>query len=185
METAIRVREVMTRHVVTCGADVDVLKAANKMISENVGCIVVVSEGEPAGIVTERDLVKKIITTAADPTIVTLGEIMTAPLITISPDASLRDAAVQMIKSNVKKLPVISKHGMLVGIITDTDLVSGASVEMSDILSDLIEMHRESATFEEPKEMIGGICEHCGQFSDSLRSVGGELLCWSCRDSSV
>lgn len=184
METTIRVREIMTRRVVTAGVETDVLTAANKMISEDVGSIIIVREGQPEGIVTERDLVKKIISKAVDPTITTVEEIMTAPLITISPDASWRDAAVQMVKYNVKKLPVISKRGKLVGIITDTDLFSGSSVEMSDILTDLIEMHRESDHFEEPREMMGGICENCGQFSDSLVTIGGELLCWSCRDST-
>jgi formylmethanofuran dehydrogenase subunit E len=45
-------------------------------------------------------------------------------------------------------------------------------------------MHRDSVHFEEQKEMIRGICERCGQISDSLESVNGELLCWSCRDGN-
>jgi len=90
-----------------------------------------------------------------------------------------------MLKSGVKRLPVISSDGKLVGIITDTDLVSGsASIGMGEILSHLIEMHRDSVHFEEQKEMIRGICERCGQISDSLESVNGELLCWSCRDGN-
>jgi signal-transduction protein with cAMP-binding, CBS, and nucleotidyltransferase domain len=88
-----------------------------------------------------------------------------------------------MIKSAVKRLPVIS-NGSLVGIITDTDLVSGSSLGLSDILSDLLEMHRESVHFEESREVVRGICEVCGQLSDTLESVNGELLCWSCRDGN-
>jgi len=182
METSIPVREIMTRPVITANANEDVLAAAKRMVSVNVGSLIVVSGEEPIGILTERDLVKKVIARAADPKSSKVGEVMSTPLIAISPDASIRDAAAQMVKSGVKRLPVIS-NGRLVGIITDTDLVSGSSMGLGDILSDLIEMHRESVHFEESREVVRGICEHCGQLSDSLESVNGAILCWSCRDA--
>ena len=108
---------------------------------------------------------------------------MSTPLVTISPDASLREAAALMIKNRVKRLPVIS-DGKLVGIITDTDLVSGSSLGLEEVLSDLVEMHRDSIHFQEGRDVVRGICENCGQLSDSLESVNGELLCWSCRDGN-
>lgn len=183
METEIRVREIMSRPVLTADADLDVFTGANLMISRNVGSLIVMRDSHPIGILTERDLVKKVVSKAADPTKVKVGEVMNAPLIKIDPDASVRDAAIQMLKAQVKRLPVISNDGKLLGIITDTDLVLGsASVGLGDILSDLIEMHRESIHYHEPMEMVRGICERCGQISDSLVSVDGELICWSCRD---
>ncbi|MCX8206272.1 MAG: CBS domain-containing protein [Methanothrix sp.] len=184
METTMRVREIMSRPVLTVDADMDVLDAAGRMISANVGSLIVVQEGRPIGIITERDLVKKVVARAEDPRKVRVGDVMNSPLIKIHPDASLRDAAELMLKSGVKRLPVISDDGKLVGIITDTDLVSGASLGLNDILAELIEMHRESVHFYEPSEMVRGICERCGQLSDSLVSVDGEMLCWSCRDIS-
>ncbi|MDI9616042.1 MAG: CBS domain-containing protein [Methanothrix sp.] len=184
METTMRVREIMSRPVLTVDADMDVLDAASRMISANVGSLIVVREGKPIGIITERDLVKKVVARAEDPRRVRVGDVMNSPLIKIHPDASLRDAAELMLKSGVKRLPVISNDGKLLGIITDTDLVSGASLGLNDILADLIEMHRESVHFHEPSEMVRGICERCGQLSDSLVSVDGEMLCWSCRDIS-
>ncbi len=184
METTIRVREIMSRPVLTVDADANVLEAAAKMISANIGSLVVVHEGKPMGIITERDLVKKVVAKAEDPRRLRVGDVMNSPLIKIHPDASLRDAAAIMLKSGVKRLPVISDDGRLVGIITDTDLVSGSSLGLNDILADLIEMHRESVHFQEPREMVRGICERCGQLSDSLVSVDGEMLCWSCRDIS-
>ncbi|OPX77010.1 MAG: Inosine-5'-monophosphate dehydrogenase [Methanosaeta sp. PtaB.Bin039] len=183
METEIRVREVMSRPVLTAEVDLDVFAAANKMISVNVGSLIVVREKKPIGILTERDLVKKVLAKARDPTRVQVGEVMNAPLIKIGPDASLRDAAVLMLKSGVKRLPVISDDGKLLGILTDTDLVSGSStIGLGEVLHDLIEMHRENVHFQEPREMVRGICERCGQISDNLVSVDGDLLCWSCRD---
>lgn len=183
METSIPVRDIMTRPVITADAGIDVLNAAKRMVAANVGSLIIVSGDRPIGILTERDLVKKVISEAADPRSLNVEEVMSSPLITISSDASLRDAAAQMVKSGVKRLPVTSE-GRLVGIITDTDLVSGSSVGLEDILSDLIEMHRDSVHFEESREVVRGICEHCGQLSDSLESANGALLCWSCRDGN-
>ena len=183
METAIPVRDVMTRPVITIDADIDVLTAAKRMALANVGCLIVVSGEKPIGILTERDLVKKIVAKAADPQAVKVGDVMSSPLVTISSEASLRDAASLMLKSCVKRLPVTS-NGRLVGIITDTDLVSGSSLGPSDVLSDLLEMHRESIHFQEARGVVRGICEVCGQLSDTLENVNGELLCWSCRDGN-
>lgn len=183
METEIPVRDIMTRPVITADANLDVLNAARKMGLANVGSLIVVSGQKPIGILTERDLVKKVVSQASDPRTLKVGDVMSAPLVTIDPEASLRDAAALMLRSGVKRLPVISA-GRLVGIITDTDLVSGSSLGLSDILSDLLEMHRESIHFEESRGVVRGICELCGQLSDSLENVNGELLCWSCRDGN-
>jgi CBS domain-containing protein len=182
MEIEIPVKDIMSRPVITAEADLDILSAAKKMGSANVGSLIVLSKNKPIGIITERDLVKKIVAKAADPKSVKVIDVMSSPLVTISPEASLREAATLMLKSGVKRLPVIS-NGKLIGIITDTDLVSGSSAELSGILSDLIEMHRESVQFQESGQVVSGICELCSQLSDSLKSVNGELLCWSCRES--
>jgi CBS domain-containing protein len=183
METAIPVRDVMTRPVITADVNIDALTAAKRMALANVGCLIVISSEKPIGILTERDLVKKIVAKAADPQAVKVGDVMSSPLVTISSEASLRDAASLMLKSCVKRLPVTS-NGRLVGIITDTDLVSGSSLGLSDVLSDLLEMHRESIHFQEARGVVRGICEVCGQLSDTLDNVNGELLCWSCRDGN-
>ncbi|MDD4162533.1 MAG: CBS domain-containing protein [Methanothrix sp.] len=183
METEIPVRDIMTRPVITANADLDILSAAKKMGSANVGSLIIVSGDKPTGILTERDLVNKVIARGIDPRNLKVAEIMTAPVVSIEPDASLREAAALMLHSGVKRLPVIFK-GKLVGIITDTDLVSGSSLGLNEILSDLLEMHRESIHFEQPRGVVRGICEVCGQLSDTLESVNGELLCWSCRDGN-
>ena len=180
METEIPVRDIMTRPVITADADLDILSAAKKMGSANVGSLIIVSGDKPTGILTERDMVK-VIAQGIDPINLKVAEIMSSPLVSIGPDASLREAAALMLRSGVKRLLVIF-NGKLVGIITDTDLVSGSSLGLNDILSDLLEMHRESIHLEQPRGVVRGICEVCSQLSDTLESVNGELLCWSCRD---
>ena len=183
METEIPVRDIMTRPVITIGADLGILSAAKKMGSANVGSLIIVDSGNTTGILTERDLVKKVLAEGKDPRTIKVAEIMSSPVVSIEPEASLREAAALMLRSGVKRLPVIAK-GRLVGIITDTDLASGSSVGMNDILSDLLEMHRESVHFDAPQGMARGICEVCSMLSDTLENVNGELLCWSCRDGN-
>lgn len=183
MEIEIPVRDIMTRPVITADADLNVLSAAKKMGSANVGSLIIVSDEEPTGILTERDLVRKVIGQGVDPRNLKVREVMSSPVTSIEPDASLRDAAALMLRMGVKRLPVILK-GKLVGIITDTDLVSGSSLGLNDILSDLLEMHRDNIHFEQPRGAVSGICEVCGQLSDNLENVDGGLLCWSCRDGS-
>ncbi len=181
METEIPVRDIMTRPVITADAELDILSAAKKMSSANVGSLIIVSGNKPTGILTERDLVKKVLAQGTDPRSLKVAEIMSSPVVSIEPDASLREAAALMLRSGVKRLPVIFQ-GKLVGIITDTDLVSGSSLGLNEILSDLLEMHKESIHFDQPRGVVRGICEVCSQLSDNLESVDGELLCWSCRD---
>ncbi|HON35713.1 MAG TPA: CBS domain-containing protein [Methanothrix sp.] len=183
METEIPVRDIMTRPVITADADIDILSAAKRMGSANVGSLIIVSADMITGILTERDLVRKVVAQGADPRNLRVRDIMSSPVTAIEPDASLRDAAALMLRAGVKRLPVIHK-GKLVGIITDTDLISGSSLGLNDILSDLLEMHRESIHFEQPRGAVSGICEVCGQLSDNLENVNGELLCWSCRDGN-
>ena len=67
METSMAIREIMTRPVITATSDLDVLTAARRMGSANVGSLIIVSDDKPVGILTERDLVKKIVARALDP----------------------------------------------------------------------------------------------------------------------
>jgi len=185
MDTEIPVRDIMARPVITVDSEASVMTAADKMFSANVGGLIVVKGDQPTGIITERDIVGKVVAKAANPAEAKVNDVMSSPLITVPPEISLSEAAMKMLKSGVKRLPVISGEGSLVGVITDTDLVSGsASMGLGEILMHLVEMHRESVHFEEPVEVVRGICERCGQITDSLEAVNGELLCWSCRDSS-
>ena len=67
METEIPVREIMTRPVITADANLDILSAAKIMSLANVGSLIIVSDGKVTGILTERDLVKKVIAKGVDP----------------------------------------------------------------------------------------------------------------------
>ena len=113
------VKEIMTKAVATIGANGTVLEAAKLMNQQNVGDLVVMEDGVAKGIVTERDLVRRVI--AQRKTLRTkISEVMSNPLITIEEDCQLRDAARKMVKYKIRRLPV-TKKGKLVGILVASD----------------------------------------------------------------
>jgi len=96
---------------------------SNKMKENQVGSVVVVNEkNHPLGIVTERDIVRRVISEGKDPKITKVGDIKTTSLITIDPETSVYDAALIMTKYRIRRLPVV-KDNTLYGIITSDDLV--------------------------------------------------------------
>jgi len=180
METRMPVREIMTKDVITAESDMKASDAGKKMIAHNVGTLIITEKGEPVGIVTERDMVRKIVSKDLKPGSATLKDLMTQPLVTVSPDDSIDKAARKMAELDIRRLPVL-ENGKLVGIVTDTDMIAVSS-GLADILSNLIEMNREHIPFRTGKGLEQGICERCGELSDALEMVNGILACESCKD---
>ncbi|MDV3244707.1 MAG: CBS domain-containing protein, partial [Nitrososphaerales archaeon] len=116
------VAELMERKVISVEMNSNVRDCAKAMSKRMVSCAVVVRGGGAVGIVTERDLVTKVIADALDPAKVLVRDIMSTPLITISPEATMSDAAELMSQYMIRRLIVIGPDGNLVGIITSGDL---------------------------------------------------------------
>lgn len=109
----------MTKNVITIDASKTVIEAADLMSQNNVGDLVVMDKSAPVGIVTERDLVRRVLAGRKSLTI-QVSEVMTTPLRVIDPEAPLKEAARRMVNKGIRRLPVI-KDNKLVGIITATD----------------------------------------------------------------
>ena len=112
----------MVKEVITIEVNATVRKAVRLMNNREIGCLVVVKEGKPAGIVTERDMLKRVLFPTRDPRAVEVGEIMSKPLLLIESEKKIEDAVELMFKHKIKKLPVI-ENGRLVGLVTMTDLI--------------------------------------------------------------
>ena len=115
------VREIMTKDVVTITEDETILDACDKYSEHRVGCLIVTDEDNPVGIITERDIIEKIIRKGRDPKLTTVKEIMTSDLKMVHASAKVEEAAKTMKKYTIKKLPVILNN-KIVGIVTITDL---------------------------------------------------------------
>jgi len=118
------VRDVMTREVIVVGPDRTALDAAKRMALKKIGGLVVVENGRPIGLVTERDILWKVTAEEKNPRKVLVRDIMTAPVVTVSPLATLRAAARVMIDHNVRRL-VVTRLDEVEGIITARDLTEG------------------------------------------------------------
>jgi CBS domain-containing protein len=115
------VKDVMVTNVVTVDVGVNVRKAVERMNNQEIGCLVVLEKGNFAGILTERDVLKRVVAKARNPKKTLVGDVMSKPLIVVDPQASLEEALELMFEKRVKKLPVV-KNKKLMGLITMTDI---------------------------------------------------------------
>ncbi|MGB9623074.1 MAG: cyclic nucleotide-binding/CBS domain-containing protein [Candidatus Bathyarchaeia archaeon] len=175
------VKEAMSSPVVTVKEEENVVNLARIMERTNVGAIVVVDESDtPLGIVTERDIVLRVVAKGLMPKEIKAKDVMSSPLKMVDPDMSLVDAMSMMSKLNIRRLGV-SYRGKLVGIVTDRDILR--------IVPTIIEIVQErsrilgggSASDVIQTESLTGFCDRCGLYSSDLRSVDGEFLCEDCR----
>ena len=111
----------MVETVITVEVDATVMKAVKVMNENEIGCLVITRKGRAVGILTERDLLKRVIGKSMNPSKTKVRDIMTKPLIAGYPDMDLEDATRLMFEKKIKKLPVVD-NGRLKGLITLTDV---------------------------------------------------------------
>jgi CBS domain-containing protein len=115
------VKDIMTKEVVTIDAEKSVIEAAQLMSERGLGCLIVVDKMLPVGIITERDIVRRIVA-KRNSTDTNISEVMTKTLITVNPETSLKEAARVMSTNQIRRLPVL-KDDKLVGIVVSSDFV--------------------------------------------------------------
>jgi CBS domain-containing protein len=116
-----KVKDIMTKDVVSICVSDSVFEAAELMGASQVGCLVVMDGEVPIGIVTERDMVRRVLAKRL-PLETKVLEIMSKSLVTVDPDASLKEAARLMSTNKIRRLPVV-KQNKLVGIVVAADFV--------------------------------------------------------------
>ena len=114
-----KVKDVMTKTVITVESNKTVTEAAALMTESDVSNLIVMENNTPIGIVTERDFVRRVLAKEKPPK-TKISEVMSTPLRVIDPDAPLKEAARRMVRKRIRRLPVIEDN-KLVGIITATD----------------------------------------------------------------
>ncbi len=181
LRTRMIVKDVMSSPVVTLDEDATSNKVAQIMNENALGCVIVTNKaGNPVGILTERDLVVRVLAKNLWPDAVKVKEIMTSPLVTIEPDATVSEAARRMSRLNIRRLGVTYKDN-LVGIVSSKDIL--------DVMPELIEIIQEKNRIEgvveaeeiEEEAPLSGYCDRCGVFSENLKDVNGQNLCEDCR----
>jgi len=140
----LRVEDVMVENVITITADAKVSQAVELMTRHEIGCLIVVDNHKPIGIVTERDMLNRVLRARAHPDDIEVGEIMSSPLVVGRPKMEIEDAVELMFKHGIKKLPVV-EHGRLLGLVTLTDLVCSLNT---------VKMLKKLAVKGTPKRML-------------------------------
>lgn len=136
---SLKVKDVMVKNVITVGAEATVREAAKLMNKHEIGCLVAVKKGKPVGIVTERDMLKRVLLKSKDPQKTKVSKIMSKPLVVGEPQTDIRDAVRLMVEGKIKRLPIVEDSHVL-GLVTFTDIV------------------RSSAYFE---HIIASFCSRC------------------------
>ncbi|MDI6810805.1 MAG: CBS domain-containing protein [archaeon] len=118
-----KVREIMSRPIITEDEDASITEVVKDMAELGIGSVVITSGGKPAGIITERDIALKVLLANKRADEVKAKEIMSSPLVTIEPEASIEEASAIAAKKRIKRLPVV-ENGMLVGIVSVRNILT-------------------------------------------------------------
>jgi len=174
------VKEAMKTNLAIVEPTTTVLDAAKLMKKRKIGNVLVVEKKLPVGILTESDILKKVVTEEKNPKKILVKDVMTTPVIVIDPYCSLEDAIKTMGKCNVRRLPVI-ENDELIGIITQKD-ISIISPILHEISREWYDITVRDETHYK-KQVFSGKCEDCGILSTNLKNIDGRLLCDDCIDA--
>ena len=174
----VKIREVMKKNVITAAPDLRMSDVAKIMTNNRVGSVVVINKNKPVGIVTNDDIVT-IIAQGKSPRKMTIRDVpkRRKELIVARSDDSVMSVARKMIKTGIKRVPVID-NGKLMGIVSDKEILL-VSPELINILSEKLKIRVERVS--DPTRKISGICENCEAYSDGLVNVGGRWVCEDCK----
>jgi CBS domain-containing protein len=120
--------------VLTVRPEVSAREAAMMFRDGGVGALVVVADGDrPIGIVTDRDIALRVIATDHDPDRTRVADVMTQPAITAGPLDRIEDTTARMRELGVRRVPVVSPDGVLIGLLSADDLIELAGRELHDL----------------------------------------------------
>jgi len=117
------VKEVMIENVVKVPPEMNIVEAAKTMSEHSIGSLIVVKDENLAGLITDRDILTKVVAKGRDIQKTMIGEVMTKEVIYVKPDLDIEDAAEIMTEHGIKKLPVIDNDTLL-GIVTASDIIA-------------------------------------------------------------
>ena len=178
-DVVLKVRDLMTKNFISVKAGESVRDAALLMAEKGISSILVKGGSDFLGIVTDRDIISRVVSKGVDPIKVNVIEVMSSPLITISAEATLEEAAEKMRKNKIRRLVVEEAHQKL-GIITETDMVR-VDPELHFLIREHSKLEGQLNPTEPQEVIFAGFYEECGNYSPDLQNVNGEWLCEDCR----
>lgn len=182
MKAEIPVLEIMSTDIPKLESFESVEDAAAKMEEHESGCVIVHDNGKPIGIVTERDIVRKVVSQRKNPAETQLRDIMSSPLVWVPKNTGIMEASKQMARLKLRKL-VVMHEGKFLGIINARDVLQIAP-QMVEITREMAEIGMPSGEYvHDSIPQASGYCESCKAYSDMLEYVDGRLICPACKES--
>jgi CBS domain-containing protein len=133
----LKVREIMSPNPLTIPADATIMQAAKAMEKHDSSCVFVKSKGKIVGIITERDITRRVVGKGASPKTTKVKAVMTSQIVVTPPDASIEEALNVMTTNRVRRLPVVDEKGDMVGLVGTAD-VAKALAEKAGYSTSLI-----------------------------------------------
>jgi CBS domain-containing protein len=117
------VGEIMTKDVVVAQTEDEVAHLAQVMAKARISCVVIAAGRKPVGIVSERDIVRVVADRPGMIVAMKAREMMSSPVATLKPDATVAEAKRLMIDKHFRRFPIVNDEGRLIGLITQTDIL--------------------------------------------------------------
>ena len=131
------VKDYMRKDIVALDEAVSVLEASRTMLAKSIDYIIVLSKGQPVGILTSHDIVMEAVATEKIPAKVKISEIMSSPLVGVDPDADVQDAVKTMVEHNVRTLGVV-RDNILYGTLGARDLARHFNEYSERVTADIV-----------------------------------------------
>ena len=179
MKTGYTVHDCMTTKPISIKPDASIQQCSKEMKDSHVGAIVVKSGNESLGLVTEQDIVRKVVADGKDASKMKVTDLMEKNLHTISPEDDIYDALIKMRDHNIRHLPVI-ENGKMVGLLTLKDILK-IEPSLFELLVEKFNLREESRKPINRLIAKEGICQGCGTYVENIKQTkSGSLLCYRC-----
>ncbi|MFC1768781.1 cyclic nucleotide-binding/CBS domain-containing protein [Nanoarchaeota archaeon] len=178
METGIKVIDAMTKQPVYISPDVTLGECSSLMAEEHVGALVVKGK-DILGLISEQDIVRKVIAKGFNPLEKKVKDYTETALVTIEPDADIFEALLKMKEENIRHLPVL-ENGKLVGLLTLKDILK-IEPQLFDLLVEKFNIREAERKPISKIVRSEKICQVCGDFSEKIETVNDMAVCPNCK----
>lgn len=166
----------MTRKPVFANPDDSLKDCSQKMLKAKVGALIIKENGNLLGIITEKDIVHRVVAKGLDLNEVKVKNVMTKDLSCIHPEKDIYDAMLQMSRDVVRRLPVV-ENNKLIGLLTEKDILK-IQPELFEMCLNRFDIREGS--FKPIKDLDEGVCEKCGS-SGEVFIIRKRKLCAACK----
>jgi CBS domain-containing protein len=181
----VKVGDIMVTNVISMDIHDTVKELARILRDNDIGSVLVMRSGFAEGIVTEKDIINKVVAEGGNPEKIKLKDIMSSPLIMAGIDDYLEDAAIEMRDKNIRRMPVTDGE-KIVGIITAYDILRFQPA-LRLLIEEGVRLDAPGINIplEDEEFLVEGVCENCENYTQKLRNIDGRWLCKECSGGGI